>query len=83
MGTRTRHQAERQSWISSSLPAWLNKDSYAKRIQPLLGSTTNAAIAIALRVSMPYAIDIRRGKRIPHPRHWEVLAKLVGVSDEK
>jgi hypothetical protein len=31
-------------------------------------------------VSLAYAISIRKGLRIPHPRHWEALAKLTGVS---
>ena len=78
--TQRRNRAEAESWKSSSLPAWLNKDSYAKTIQPLLGTTTNAAIAIALNVSIQYAIDIRRCKRIPHPRHWQKLAELIGIS---
>jgi hypothetical protein len=25
----------------------------------------------------PYAADIRAGRRRPHPRHWEALAKLA------
>ena len=75
-----RHRVEQESWKSSDLPTWLDKEAYTKKVLPLLRSTTNAAIAIALGVSLPYAIDIRRGKRIPHPRHWQALAKLVGVS---
>jgi hypothetical protein len=31
-------------------------------------------------VSESYAADIRAGRRLPHPRHWEALAKLAGVS---
>jgi hypothetical protein len=34
---------------------------------------------LALNVSHPYATSIRRGDRLPHPRHWMVLAKLAGV----
>jgi len=37
-------------------------------------------LAAALRVSVPYATAIRRGQRIPHPRHWHILANLVGVT---
>jgi hypothetical protein len=31
-------------------------------------------------VSLPYASDIRAGRRRPHPRHWLSLAQLVSVS---
>jgi len=29
--------------------------------------------------SKPYATLIKRGDRIPHPRHWLALAKLTDV----
>jgi len=38
-------------------------------------------MASALGVSEPYARDIRAGRRRPHPRHWQGLAELVGVSE--
>jgi hypothetical protein len=33
-----------------------------------------------LGFSKGYAADIRAGRRLPHPRHWPTLARLVGVS---
>jgi len=33
----------------------------------------------ALEISKPYATDIRNGKRVPHPRHWEKLVQLSGT----
>jgi membrane protease YdiL (CAAX protease family) len=60
----------------------LNDETYEQRIQPRLAGITYSAIASALGVSMPYAADIRAGRRRPHPRHWQTLAKLVGVSAE-
>ena len=27
----------------------------------------------------PYASNIRAGRRLPHPRHWEPLAQLVCI----
>jgi hypothetical protein len=32
-------------------------------------------------LSEPYAAFVRSGKRRPHPRHWQVLAKLVGFGN--
>jgi hypothetical protein len=41
---------------------------------------TISTIALTLGVSLPYASDIRAGRRRPHPRHWLSLARLVGIS---
>jgi CRISPR-associated endonuclease Cas1 len=78
--TKRRHDAARRGWLPSSLPAWLNKKKYEQEIQPGLAGITYAAIASALGVSEPYAADIRAGRRRPHPRHWQALAKLVDIS---
>jgi len=34
----------------------------------------------SIGVSEPYAADIRAGERVPHPRHWQTLAQLVGAA---
>jgi hypothetical protein len=44
---------------------------------------TISTIALTLGVSLPYASDIRAGRRQPHPRHWLSLARLVAVSGPK
>jgi hypothetical protein len=55
------------------------EETYMDKIQPQLVGLKNAQIATALGVSMPYAADVRAGRRRPHPRHWEALAKLAEV----
>jgi hypothetical protein len=62
-------------------PLGLNEETYLGKIQPLLAALTNKAVASALGSSIPYASAIRAGRRVPHPRHWQALAELVGVSD--
>ena len=78
--TQRRHHAERRNWKPSMLPGWLNQDVYDRKIQPLLMRLSRGTIMATLGVSKMYAGDIRSGKRRPHPRHWEALAQLVGVS---
>jgi hypothetical protein len=78
--TKRRHDLERQNWSPSDQPNWATEDFYAKEIQPRLKSATLSQIAITIGVSIPYASDIRRGRRRPHPRHWKRLADLVGCS---
>ena len=74
------HRLAIQDWDPSALPAWLTRDAYVKRVVPALASVAKSQIRSALGVSEPYSSDIRAGKRIPHPRHWQTLAQLVGVS---
>ncbi|MGB6484859.1 MAG: CRISPR-associated endonuclease Cas1 [Candidatus Acidiferrales bacterium] len=78
--TMRRQEAAKQAWKSSDLPEWLTGKAYREQIQPKLVTFTVSAIASALGISKPYATDIRAGKRVPHPRHWQTLALLVGVT---
>jgi CRISPR-associated endonuclease Cas1 len=75
-----RHAVARWSWEPSSLPGWLNEEVYTNRIQPRLKDTANPVIMSALAVSVTYAVAIRAGRRRPHPRHWETLGMLVGIT---
>jgi helix-turn-helix protein len=74
------HAAAKLAWQASSQPAWLDKDFYLRKIQPLLSGVTVPVLASALGISEPYAAEIRAGRYLPHPRHWLALARLVGVS---
>jgi len=78
-----RHAAAKRAWQASSLPPWLDEDAYLRRIQPRLAGVTISVISSALGVSNPYAADIRAGRHRPHPRHWQTLARLVGVSPDE
>jgi CRISPR-associated endonuclease Cas1 len=80
--TKLRHDLARSQWSPASQPAWLSEERYTKQIQPRLVGATLSEIASATKVSIPYASDIRKGRRRPHPRHWQALAQLVGVSVE-
>jgi len=37
-------------------------------------------VATFLQRSAPKTAEIRAGQQAPHPRHWQALAKLLGVS---
>ena len=76
--TQRQQHAVRQAWQPSQQPAWLDESNYREKIQPRLAGVT--VIAMALGISEPYATDIRAGKRRPHARHWQTLARLVGES---
>jgi CRISPR-associated endonuclease Cas1 len=79
--TQRRHRAAQRAWRSSPKPAWLTEETYTEKIQPSLAGVTISALSSTLGVSQPYAADVRAGRRSPHPRHWQALAGLVGISN--
>jgi CRISPR-associated endonuclease Cas1 len=68
------------NWNPDSKPEWLSEAVFRSRIQPLLSRIEVPRIAKSIDVSHPYATSIRRGDRLPHPRHWQNLANLTGVN---
>jgi CRISPR-associated endonuclease Cas1 len=74
-----RHANARSSWDASSQPAWLTAELFSHKIQPLLADVSTSVIRSRIGVSRWYASRIRQGY-CPHPRHWEALANLVGLS---
>ena len=86
--SRAKHVASRQrlgeacsAWDPSTQPVWLTSELFAQKIQPLLKKTSTSAIRSQLGVSRWYAGRIRQGYR-PHPRHWQALARIVGISPD-
>ena len=77
--TQRAHKQAIQNWKPSDLPAWLTRDVYVKQVQPALASVAKSRIRSALGVSEPYSSAIQAGERVPHPRHWRALARLIGV----
>lgn len=76
------HRAAIKGWLPSSLPAWLTQSSYREVILPRLAAVTVPVLARTLDVSEPYAAKLRKGQHVPHPMHWQVLARLVGIPKE-
>jgi hypothetical protein len=74
-----RNHAALKKWHPSENPEWLTEKFYREEIQSRLAGITVPAIAAALRLSQPYAAEIRAGRHCPHPRHWLSLARLVGL----
>jgi CRISPR-associated endonuclease Cas1 len=74
------HRLAERAWNPADQPDWLDDKAYAQQIHPRLIDVAISTIALTLGVSLPYASDIRAGRRRPHPRHWLILARLVGIS---
>src|SRR5215472_16243059 len=69
--TQRRQSAAKRAWDPASHPAWLTEEAYRQKIQPLLGDIKTATIASTLGVTWAYASNIRKGKNLPHVRHWQ------------
>jgi CRISPR-associated endonuclease Cas1 len=79
-GQKQRQHAEaRGTWKPSNQPAWLTAKVFSSEIKPLLTKFSNSVIASRIGVSRWYAGRIRKGDS-PHPRHWQGLAEMVGIS---
>jgi CRISPR-associated endonuclease Cas1 len=77
--SQRRHSRARSSWDKSSQPAWLTAEVFSQRIQPLLAGVSTSVIRSQIGVSQWYASQIRQGY-CPHPRHWQILGGLVGIT---
>jgi CRISPR-associated endonuclease Cas1 len=74
------HRLAERAWNPTDQPDWLDVVTYDEKIRPGLADVTISTVALTLGVSLPYASDIRAGRRRPHPRHWLRLARLAAVS---
>ncbi len=81
--TQRRQAAALKAWNPTRKPNWLDENFYREQIQPRLSDAKVPSIQTALSVSEPYALRIRSGTCVPHPRHWLTLARLAGVSSEQ
>jgi hypothetical protein len=78
--SRLRHAAKLKDWQTSDRPTWLTEEIYRREVQPKLADVATRNIKVALGISKGYATNIRAGRVLPHPRHWQTLAGLVEVS---
>jgi CRISPR-associated endonuclease Cas1 len=79
--TQKEHVRANRAWKPSKEFEWLDRKTYINKIRPLLAGVTIPILLSALGISEPYAAFIRSGKRVPHPRHWQKLAQLAGISN--
>ena len=78
--TQLANHANRREWSASDQPSWLTAKFYEEKTQPLVVPLSSRAIARHLAVSRGYANEIRYGL-VPHPRHWQSMAKLLRLSE--
>lgn len=75
--SQRRQASTRKAWNPAEKPDWLDEKAYREKVQPRLLCMIVPRIMSALAVSESYALRIRAGRCIPHPRYWVALAQLT------
>lgn len=75
MKQRRREEAE---WDAEHPDMEGERAAYVREILPTLQQLSLSTIASATGLSQQYCSLIRRGLRVPHPRHWQTLAHIRG-----
>jgi len=73
--TRRENARRNREWDATTVPA-MTEDEYRERVLPTLANVPSRVIMATMGVTQAYALDVRQGKRVPHPRHWQMLGKL-------
>lgn len=66
-----------RSWAREH-PGQRDEAWFKREIAPKLDAFTLAEIAAATSLSLAACSRIRAGARVPHPRHWDALVRLIG-----
>jgi hypothetical protein len=68
--TMRRRQREAAVWVAGD-PS--DPERFAREILPAIQGIPLRRLAHATGLSLSYCALIRRGERMPHPRHWDAL----------
>lgn len=83
-GANARQRAAQQAWDQGEDQAGdgaMSRDWYLEQVAPLLSGVTLPAMARVTGASTSAASKWRACRAVPHPRHWQALAELVGVTE--
>jgi CRISPR-associated endonuclease Cas1 len=73
--TQRRHAAAQKAWKPSDKPNWLDEKIFCEKVRPRLTVVTVATIVSTIRVSEPYATNIRGGAKF---RIRDIGSHLLG-----
>ena len=73
-------RAMQREWDAAHKGQVFDPEWFVANVLPGLATRSLPAIAKATGMSATAAGRIRSGDRVPHPRHWEALAELVGLA---
>jgi len=71
------HRTEAERWEQEHHEP-VNNETFARDVLPHLQGVPLSALMQVTGLSLRYCSLIRRGERVPHPRHWDTLRALGG-----
>ena len=81
--SNARQREEQRKWAEGAAESDLSPEWYLRQVQPRPATFSLPAIAKATGASTAAASQWRSGRRVPHRRHWAVLAKLTELLSAK
>jgi hypothetical protein len=79
--SNARRAAERTGWEKQGLDLEEEKERFVRDILPRLRDLSIMGIVKATGFPPRYASLVKRGLHVPHPVHYEALARLLGAAD--
>ena len=70
--TNARRKAELRRW-EQRYGKVVDLSTFEREILPLIQNVPLSRLSKETGLSLRYVSQIRRGERVPHPRHWEAL----------
>jgi CRISPR-associated protein Cas1 len=74
--TNMRRKAELREW-EQQYGKLIDLTAFQREVLPLIRDVPLSRLAKATGLSLRYVSQIRRGERVPHPRHWEAFRRLT------
>ena len=74
--TMQQRRREELKWDAAHPDAEIDEDQFTSEILPQLQGVSLSTIAGVTGLSQQYCSLIRRGFKVPHPRHWQALKRV-------
>jgi hypothetical protein len=71
-----RRRREEQEWEEAGGEAQ-DPSVFIEEILPLIQPLSTLLLSRATGLSRSYCLDVRAGKYVPHPRHWEAFRRAA------
>jgi CRISPR-associated endonuclease Cas1 len=79
--TTSQRKRELQEWKVAHPGSIVDRELFAREILPVIQAVPLDELAHATGLTHGYLSQIRRGEKVPHPRHWPALLAAVSMRD--
>jgi CRISPR-associated endonuclease Cas1 len=79
--TMARRKREQREWNATHGATIVDPGFFTSEILPTIQSLPLSDLVRATGLTHGYLSKIRRGEKVPHPRHWAALARTADISE--